>query len=91
MSGGTISGNSALIESGGYGKGGGVYVNGSFTKSGSSIIYGDTDTTHTPGANENTAASGDGHAVYWDGNKQRNATLASGVNLSTSNSSLNWD
>jgi hypothetical protein len=57
MDGGTLSGNQAT-------SGGGVYVaSGTFTKSGG-IIYGDTDTNHTSGSDENTAASGNGHAVY---------------------------
>jgi hypothetical protein len=79
MSGGEISGNTAPNG------GGGVYVGGTgtFTKTGG-IIYGDTDTTHTAGNDENTAASGNGHAVYvYDASipKIRNATAGAGVNL----------
>jgi hypothetical protein len=62
MYGGTIRDNTA-------GRGGGVYVGSSatFTKTGG-VIYGDTDTAHTAGNTENTAAqgaSGWGHAVFW--------------------------
>ncbi|MDR2444788.1 MAG: InlB B-repeat-containing protein [Spirochaetaceae bacterium] len=75
MEGGTISGNTAST-------GGGVYVNGgTFTKSGQSTIYGDTDTTHTAGNTENTALSGDGHAVYVYFNRKRNSTAGPDVNL----------
>jgi hypothetical protein len=66
MQGGEISGNTASAY------GGGVFVyyygikdgsaSGTFIKTGGTI-YGDTDTDHTPGSTENTAASG-GHAVY---------------------------
>jgi uncharacterized repeat protein (TIGR02543 family) len=63
MNGGVISGNTA------YYNGGGVYIRsgGSFSKSGDSVIYGDDDTTHTAGADENTAKSGNaqGHAVWY--------------------------
>jgi hypothetical protein len=62
MEDGTIKGNRANSF------GGGVYVhetpNNIFIKKGGTI-YGDTDNTHTPGTNENTAkSSGQGHAVY---------------------------
>jgi hypothetical protein len=61
MEGGEISGNTAITI------GGGIYlacaINGTliFTKTGGTI-YGDTDTTHTPGSTENTASNG--HAVF---------------------------
>jgi hypothetical protein len=69
MTGGVISGNTAQ-------SGGGVGVYGSFAKSGGTI-YGDTDTIHTPGADENTATGGEGHAVYYgaDSGYYRNDTL----------------
>jgi hypothetical protein len=57
--------------------------NNRFTKKGGAI-YGDTDTTHTPGTNENTVASGAGHAVYIGVspvNKYRNADAGPAVNL----------
>jgi hypothetical protein len=87
MEGGEISGNTAGE------KGGGVYVddeNSSFSKTGGTI-YGDTDNTHTPNSDENTATSGNtnGHAVYYrapsGGSNQyyRNATLDTGDNIST--------
>ncbi|AEF82547.1 fibronectin type III domain-containing protein [Leadbettera azotonutricia] len=96
MEGGTISGNSASSSSSSNG-GGGVYVysSGSFIKSGPSVIYGDTDTTHTAGANENTALNGRGHAVYWSASpKQRQSTLEANVDLSTNPADAgyaNWD
>jgi hypothetical protein len=77
MNGGAISGNQA-------GSGGGVYVgegDGSFTKTGGAI-YGDTNTIHTPDSNENTAASGNGHAVWVTrGFLKRNSTADSEVDL----------
>jgi hypothetical protein len=65
--------------------GGGVYidsyVNGTFIKKGGTI-YGDTDTTHAAGSNENTATSGDGHAVYlYNSSKKRNSTAGTAINL----------
>ncbi|MDR2144159.1 MAG: hypothetical protein LBP29_07300, partial [Treponema sp.] len=76
MSQGTVSGNKAGS------RGGGVYVgmSGTFTKTGG-IIYGDTDTTHTPNSTENTAASGNGHAVYVSSTKKRDSTAGAGINL----------
>jgi hypothetical protein len=61
--------------------GGGVRFmgEGTFTKKGGTI-YGDTDTTHTAGSNENTAASGNGHAVYAL-SKKRNTDAGSSVML----------
>jgi hypothetical protein len=67
MEAGTISGNSAN-------NGGGVDVGGdsTFTKKGGTI-YGDTDTSAGNGdSTDNTAASGNGHAVQ-AGGKKRNA------------------
>ncbi|GHV60674.1 hypothetical protein AGMMS49587_02790 [Spirochaetia bacterium] len=76
MSGGEISGNYAR-------EGGGVYVwsymGGTFTKASTGgIIYGDTNTTHTTGSNENTATSGNGHAVYIQSSRKRNTTVNAG-------------
>jgi hypothetical protein len=94
MEGGTIGGNTAGWD------GGGVSVNdfngiATFTKSGGGIIYGDTDTYHTPGSDENTSTIGDGHAVYYYAlptAKKRDATLAAGDDISTTNtSSPPWD
>jgi hypothetical protein len=65
MEGGTISDNTAEW-------GGGVWVGGTFTKKGGTI-YGDTDTTHTPGSTENTSTNGHGHAVGLNNGKKRNA------------------
>jgi hypothetical protein len=86
MSGGTISDNTASGYY--YTYGGGVYVASvTFTKSGASVIYGDTDTTHTAGANENTArntysSSAYGHAVYWSSNgTSRNTDIGENVNV----------
>jgi hypothetical protein len=80
MNGGTISGNTAALA------GGGVYVNyGEFTMNGGTIFGGD-DMSHEPKKGENTATSGEGHAVYAifsDGNNRwRNDTAGPGVNLS---------
>jgi hypothetical protein len=82
MRGGEISGNTG-------GLGGGVRITGSFSKTGDSIIYGDTKTTHTPGSIENTSADSTGtggHAAlmglytfYY-----RNATLNAGDDISPS-------
>jgi hypothetical protein len=71
---GAITGNTAK-------NGGGVKVGGNaeFTKAGGTI-YGDTDTTHTTGSTENTAASGYGHAVM-AGGKYRNADAGPGIKL----------
>jgi hypothetical protein len=52
-----------------------------FTKTGG-VIYGDTNTTHTPGSTENTALSGNGHAVRVSGDgKKRNATAGPEIKL----------
>ncbi|GHV92151.1 hypothetical protein AGMMS50268_26540 [Spirochaetia bacterium] len=87
MTGGTISGNTARA-------GGGVAFTGTgtFTKTGGTI-YGDNDTTNTPPENTATlGAPGTGHAVYFSsssGDKYRNTTAGTGVNLdSTTND--NW-
>jgi hypothetical protein len=79
MSGGTAGGNSAEF-------GGGVYAGGSasFTKTGGGTIYGDTDRTVGNGnVTDNTALTGNGHAVYVDSSpvKKRNSTAGPGVNL----------
>jgi hypothetical protein len=88
MSGGIISDNSAEY-------GGGVHVreSGAFSKTGTSIIYGDTNTNHAWGSNENTATKSGGnygHAVYRDNGNYRNSDLPSGVDLSTG-SGTNWN
>jgi parallel beta-helix repeat protein len=82
----TISGN-AVIQGNTARFGGGVYVNSesgaTFTKKGNTLIYGDTNTTHTAGSNENTATSGNsyGHAVFLSGGKKRNTTADATVDL----------
>jgi predicted outer membrane repeat protein len=80
----SVSGNTASSD------GGGVYVSNfafvgslgtAFIKKGGTI-YGDTDTTHTAGSDENTASSGNGHAVYLhNDSKKRNSTAGTTVNL----------
>jgi hypothetical protein len=60
--GGVIKGNTATSSSGG-GVGLNNDQNNRLIKKGGTI-YGDSDTTHTPGANENTVASGRGHTAY---------------------------
>jgi hypothetical protein len=63
----TIKDNAVIKGNQAAGMGGGVFIDGSaasFYKTGNSVIYGDTDTTHTEGADENTAIGGKGHAVY---------------------------
>jgi hypothetical protein len=88
-----ISGNTAVVSSSSsspYAYGGGVYIGGYGTAGGTLIkkggtIYGDTDTAHTEGSAENTAASGKGHAVFV-GNEDaadaiRNATAGPGLKL----------
>jgi hypothetical protein len=78
MEGGEISGNSAASATS---HGGGVCVDGRFTKKGG-IIYGDADATAGNGnATDNTAISGSGHAVYADGIKRRNSTAGPAVTL----------
>jgi hypothetical protein len=93
MSGGEICGNSAAYY------GGGVYNYNSapytctFRKTGG-IIYGDTDTTHTAGSIENTAANDMGHAVWVNSNpvKRRNSTAGTGVMLYwATDGSSGWD
>jgi hypothetical protein len=79
MSGSEISGNTASSF------GGGVSVNGTFTKNGGTI-YG-----YTSGNNKSnvvnykgTVQSGSGHAVYVDITKKRETTVGSSVNLDSS-------
>jgi hypothetical protein len=92
MSGGTISGNYAYT-------GGGVQVQGGakFTKTGGGIIYGDTDTTHTAWADENTATTGGGHAVCFiisgSDTKYRNSPAYVGDDLDTTKTGAfgGWD
>jgi hypothetical protein len=86
MEGGTISGNTA----GEWGGGGvGVGGNSTFTKKGGTI-YGDNDTAHTPDSTENTASSGDGHAVQLAGGKGRNATAGAEVKLYAQYNGSTW-
>jgi len=78
MYGGTINGNTAS-------SGGGVYISGStFSKSGSSIIYGKPAAASL----ENTARGGVGHAVFWEDTVEAryycNSTLGGSNNISTS-------
>ena len=103
MEGGIISGNTANNT------GGGVHLrdwwftftdgifevfNSTFTKSGSSIIYG-----NNAGNSSNTANSGNGHVLYWERRVDnsfnntslyRNTTLGSGDNISTNNITVGW-
>jgi hypothetical protein len=77
MNGGTISGNSAS-------EGGGVYMSGgalTFKKTGGTIYgyIGTNNTSHEP--SENTATSGNGHAVYFSGTQKRNSTARPDVVL----------
>jgi hypothetical protein len=96
MSGGEISGNTAT-GTGGYRwyGGGGVHIwsSSTFTKTGG-VIYGDTNTTHTAGSMENTAASGNGHAVRVSTGgytyKKRNSTAGETVNLDSA-TTANWE
>jgi hypothetical protein len=94
MEGGTISGNTANGPSWG---GGGVLVVGSFIKTGDSVIYGDDNNDPNDGnETDNTttnAASGKGHAVYYQNGPQkyRDATLESGDDISTGDLSTNWE
>jgi hypothetical protein len=103
MRGGAISGNHATgaYSDGtfGLGKGGGVYVvypQGSFQKTGG-VIYGDTNNTHDPGTDENTART-DGHAVCVGPNtltptnttRRRNSDAGPTVNLDTATDE-NWE
>jgi hypothetical protein len=72
-----------------------IWSSSTFTKTGG-VIYGDTNTTHTAGSMENTAASGNGHAVNvivnssTDTCKIRNSTAGTGVNLDSS-TDANWE
>jgi hypothetical protein len=86
MTGGTIRDNTAN-----YGGGVAVDSSGAFTKSGSSIIYGDGDTTYTAGTDENTALTGNGHAVYAGaGPRKRNSTAGTTVDLNSGEND-NWE
>ena len=80
MKNGVISGNEAVF-------GGGVYIDsgGTFTKSGNSVIYGDTDNIHDiiSNPNENTATGGTGHAVAHNGGRKRNSDAGAGQNMDT--------
>jgi hypothetical protein len=88
MNGGVISGNTAWN---GYGGGVGVDGGNQFIKTGG-VIYGDTDTSHSDGDIENTAANGNGHAVYVVGSspKKRNST-AYELDTLDSSSEVNWE
>jgi hypothetical protein len=79
MNDGIISGNTAT----GPGGGGGVYVAdpSTFTKTGPSVIYGDTDTV--PGSTENTATAGPGHAVRVSDGRKRNSDAPAGADIRT--------
>jgi hypothetical protein len=82
MSGGTISGNEA---NGTGGVGGGVLLmadGSTFSKSGTSVIYGDSDHSHTTPPDENTAASL-GNAVYCADGRKRDNDAPAGQNIST--------
>jgi hypothetical protein len=93
MNGGTISGNTAS-NGGGVGVSNAATGTATFTKAdngNSGTIYGDTDTTHTPGSEENTAFGGNGHAVYVEsGLKRRDWTAGPGVHLDSTTTD-NWD
>ena len=82
MTGGVMSGNTTT------GRGGAVLVySGTFTKTGSSIIYGNNEGTNS---NTATAAAG-GHAVYvWSPVRTRNTTAGEGVDLN-SGTAANWE
>jgi hypothetical protein len=81
MENGIISGNTAK-------SGGGVYVDGTFTKTGG-LIYGDTDTT--PGAPANTATSGEGHAVLLSKGWKRNSDAAGNMSSDLAGPSGGWE
>jgi hypothetical protein len=88
----TLQGSAVIKGNKATGNGGGVYIysavfTGSFYKTGNSIIYGDTDTTHTDNANENTATSGRGHAVYQNDNYYRDVDAPSGTDITVTPSS----
>jgi hypothetical protein len=83
MEGGVISGNTASSY------GGGVFVYGTFTKTGG-IIYG----SNASAALKNTSTSGDsyGHVAYFSGSpsKKRNTTAGENVNLNSGTTS-DWE
>jgi hypothetical protein len=69
LQGGTVSGNRAQ-------RGGGVYIYQSdFSKTGG-IIYGDTNTSHSAGSDENTATEGRGHALSVEDQVLRNGDIS---------------
>jgi hypothetical protein len=74
-----------------YSLGGGVFVeNGTFTKKGGTI-YGDTDSVAGNGnANDNTALSGNGHAVGLNSTSKRNSTAGPAVKLYAKRISGSW-
>jgi hypothetical protein len=76
MTGGVIKGNHSAS-----GDGGGVYAV-SLNKTGG-IIYGDSDNNHTTGADENTADTGNSHAVLLSNNNYRKTDAGTGVNLNS--------
>ncbi|GHV94747.1 hypothetical protein AGMMS50293_10670 [Spirochaetia bacterium] len=67
-----------------------LFIAGTFTKKGGTI-YGDTDTTHTADSTENTATSGNGHAVCLSDGKKRNSDADIGVNLYASSGGWTYD
>jgi hypothetical protein len=85
---GTISGNTGS-------SGAGVYLDwGSTINKTGGTIYGDNNTTHTLLSTENTASTGNGHAVYSiAGSLKRNTTAGTSVNLSTAvtGAGSNWE
>jgi hypothetical protein len=105
LSGGTIGGASTSGLGNTDASAGGVFVDssGTFTKTGGTV-YGDTDNTHTPGSNANTATATaipgkNGHAVlYMDRSGSspsyiynyyyRNETLTGADNISTTTDTL---
>ncbi|MDR0639605.1 MAG: hypothetical protein LBG27_12020 [Spirochaetaceae bacterium] len=85
MNGGTIRGNKAEGSAEDV-AGGGVLVNGTFTKRGNSIIYGND----TEESNKNTAVNGRGHAIFViESEKKRNSTVNANEDLDTG-SDDNW-
>jgi hypothetical protein len=83
MSGGTISGNTAS----GLGGGGVHAYSGAFTKAGGGIIYGNDAAAEL----KNTASGSNGHAVYGPSGKKRNTTLDADDNISTTDTTTNWE
>jgi hypothetical protein len=90
MNGGAIAGNAVTSTS----YGGGVYVyNGTFTKT-VGVIYGGDDNYHGDTDTENTARSGNGHAlyVYDSGNSypRKNGDIGVAQNISISYVAGTW-